>query len=480
MFKNKRRYKKAKKGQASTEMLITLGIILAFTIPVILLFFSMTQVGQEETAIAQAQASARSVADTINKMYAMGPGTKKVVYVNLPPTTKSIEIVDNEVIVKLTTSGGEYDAVSTTFAETNENFNEIRKRFEKYEYGNIILRHTIGYGILEIPFQDKNIEDIFVDSPSDKSVYVRHSKYGLCKTNITLSTSDLARISTRLRALSARPFDSSFPVIHANIPEFEIRAIGIMEPFSFEGTGFAFRKHKKKPWTLKELINVGTLDKQIIGLLKLLIEAQVSILITGPRGAGKTSLLGALMQEIDKNKRIIVMEDTEELPVRTLRNKGFNIQHLRIRTHKQEYEISASQALRESLRLGESVLIIGELRGEEAKVLFEAMRVGAAGNVVMGTIHGSSPYDTWDRIVNDLGVPSTSFKAADIIISLATLKNGKRVITKISEVKKYWEGNPLKKGFLTLAEYNWNKKFSTTNLDKSELMKNISKKKKLE
>ncbi len=181
---------------------------------------------------------------------------------------------------------------------------------------------------------------------------------------------------------------------------------------------------------------------------------------------------------MERRFRIITIEDTPEIPVDTLKNCGFNIQHLRTNTEK-GFELNAQKALRTALRLGESVLIIGEVRGPEAKSLFEAMRIGAAGNCVMGTIHGSTPYDTWDRIVNDLGVPPTSFKATDIVISCATIReseNSKRLrrVIRVSEVRKNWTKEPV---FLDLAVYNRRNDKMTllyNNLRKSELVKGIA------
>jgi len=112
------------------------------------------------------------------------------------------------------------------------------------------------------------------------------------------------------------------------------------------------------------------------------------------------------------------------------------------------------------LRLGDSALIIGEVRSKEAIALYEAMRVGAAANVVAGTIHGASPYGVFDRVVNDIGVPRTSFKATDIIVvanpvrSAAGLKKERRVL-QITEVRKKWEEDPLREGaFVDLMKYD--------------------------
>ncbi|MBR9677887.1 MAG: type II/IV secretion system ATPase subunit [Nanoarchaeota archaeon] len=354
---------------------------------------------------------------------------------------------------------------------------------EKKGLANIILRNTFGYGAIGVILSDPRIQDVYIDSPGNSPVYVLHQDYGECNTNITLSQEDLKKIATRLRVISGRPFGESNPVIDASLPSFNTRVCGIHPPITFKGMGFAFRKHRVTPWTINKLLKEGLFDEKVAGLLSYLIDSQVSILITGPRGSGKTSLLMALISEVSKKYRMIIIEDTPEIPVKALRKNGYHIQHIKTKPllGEDSYEKGAQDALRTALRLGESVLVLGEVRGPEAKSLFEAMRVGAAGNVVMGTIHGSSAYDTWDRIVNDLGVPSTSFKATDVVVSVASIQDKereKRKVTAITEVNKFWTQDPLKEdGFNDLMVLDPKTKKPRLNLKNSDLLKTIASRK---
>jgi len=147
-------------------------------------------------------------------------------------------------------------------------------------------------------------------------------------------------------------------------------------------------------------------------------------------------------------------------------------------------EVAADAGIRTSLRLGDSCLIIGEVRSVEAKALYEAMRVGALANVVAGTIHGASPYGVFDRVVNDLGVPATSFKATDIIAVCNPIKSPdglhswKRVV-QISEIRKHWKEDPsIENGFVDLLKYNVEKDELEPSDDlingDSEVIKNIA------
>ncbi|HDN83279.1 MAG TPA: hypothetical protein ENG50_02820 [Candidatus Altiarchaeales archaeon] len=352
---------------------------------------------------------------------------------------------------------------------------------------DIFVRYTAGYGILEILFSDEKVQDIYVDSPAGLSpLYLYHEDYEQCITNVYLAEDELERVASRLRTISGRPFDVASPILDAELQELNIRVAGICEPAAFGGIAYAFRRHRTKPWTLPRLIEKGTINSLAAGLLSFLVASQKSILITGARGCGKTSLLSALLTEIPRRFRIIIIEDTPEIPALALKKAGWKIQQLKSKSVfsaiEQTHELSPEDNLRAALRLGESVLVIGEVRGKEAKVLFEAMRVGAAGNAVLGTIHGSSPYDTWDRIVNDLGVPSTSFKATDIIVSLAyrqkrdEIRKMRRVIA-ISEVRKDWVTDPIaENGFFDIMEYNpLLDTLELKNLEESQIIRDIAK-----
>ncbi len=368
----------------------------------------------------------------------------------------------------------------------SENLPKIEPNIAKHEgdrLAEIFSRYSAGYGLLEILFRDRNILDIYVDSPPGMTpVYIIHEKYGTCVTNIYLTTEDMERLSSKFRAISERPFDEANPILDMELKDVGIRVAGLREPSTFEGLAYAFRKHSENPWTLVRFVKKGMLTSRSAALLSFLISGQCAMLITGARGAGKTSLLTALITEVDQRDRIILMEDTAELPSRTLKAKGWKIEHLKnqsVISNRKGIELAPEDNLRAALRLGESVLVLGEVRGTEARVLFEAMRIGAAGNSVLGTIHGSSPYDTWDRVTNDLGVPATSFKAVDVIVCLRYREVGAdsgkaRRVMQITEVGKKWDLQPEKEGaFHDLMCFNEHTNKEEFFYKDSELMKGI-------
>ena len=329
----------------------------------------------------------------------------------------------------------------------------------------ILVRHTIGFGLIEVLLQDKKIQDISLNAPiSMMPIFIRHQDHDECTSNIIPSQEDIDSWAAKFRLTSGRPLDEANPILDTQLEIGKIRArIAIIQrPLSPDGLAYAIRRHREEPWTLPLFIENKMINPFTAGLLSFLIDGSRTLLVAGTRSSGKTSLLGSLMLEIIPKYRIIVIEDSLELPVESLRELKYDILRMKVRSAllKTTTEVSADDGIRTSLRLGDSCLIIGEVRSLEAQALYEAMRVGALANVVAGTIHGASPYSVFDRVVNDLNVPVTSFKATDIIAVANPIKtpdglhSWKRLV-RLSEVRKQWQKDPLEeKGFVDLMTYN--------------------------
>ncbi|MCX6749600.1 MAG: type II/IV secretion system ATPase subunit [Candidatus Pacearchaeota archaeon] len=329
----------------------------------------------------------------------------------------------------------------------------------------ILVRHTIGFGLIEVLLQDKKLQDISLNAPiSMIPVFVRHQDYDECISNILPSQEDVDSWAAKFRLISGRPLDEANPILDTQLEIGKIRArIAIIQrPLSPDGLAYAIRRHREEPWTLPLFVKNRMINPFTAGLLSFLIDGSRTLLVAGTRSSGKTSLLGSLMLEIIPKYRIIVIEDSLELPVEALRTLKYDILRMKVRSAllKTTTEVSADDGIRTSLRLGDSCLIIGEVRSVEAQALYEAMRVGALANVVAGTIHGASPYAVFDRVVNDLDIPATSFKATDIIAVANPIKTAdglhswKRLV-QLSEVRKHWQKDPLEeKGFVDLLNYN--------------------------
>ena len=130
------------------------------------------------------------------------------------------------------------------------------------------------------------------------------------------------------------------------------------------------------------------------------------------------------MFEFSLTRGVSGIEDTLELPAKKMRSMGYKVQSMLIDDRNGEAaEKRADEALRVSLRLGESAIILGEVRGEEAKTLYQSMSTGRAGSSILGTIHGDCAQTVYNRVVNDLQIPAESFMETDFIITMGTVRD---------------------------------------------------------
>ncbi len=319
------------------------------------------------------------------------------------------------------------------------------------ELAKYLMKYTAGYGVMEILFKDPYIQDIYLDAPvSDNNIYVI-LQGGLGKgipekfvTNIVLSERDAKSMISRFRMESGRPFSEAHPLLEIDLKQFKTRVTAVGPPLSPRGISFAFRRHARVPWTLLRHIYLESITPMGAGLLSFLIDGNATMLVTGSRSAGKTSLMSSILFEFPQSQRIIIIEDTPELPATYLQGLGYKVLPLLVRsTFGGTSELSMDDALRLALRLGESAIVIGEVRGKEAKTLYEAMRAGTAGSSVLGTIHANTPRAVYERVVYDIGIPSMSFNATDVVVVAGfTRPSGlHRQIRKVVQISEYIKGS---------------------------------------
>jgi len=299
-----------------------------------------------------------------------------------------------------------------------------------------LRKHTRGFGVLEDLFADPRISDVYASAPVAEGPLRVTVAGDDARTNVQFTDAGAERLASRLRAASGRPFSRANPTLDAAIDGLgetgRVRVAGVTDPVS-DGTGFAFRAHDADPFRLPDLVANGTLSADLAGFLVEALRRGAAVLFAGARGAGKTTLLGATLWALAADTRLVTIEDTPELPVRALRGDGRDVQALYANSDGAGADVSMADALRTALRLGDGAIAVGEVRGEEARVLYEAMRVGASDAAVLGTIHGEGADSVRERVVADLGVPASSFVATDLVVTLADTADGRRV-TRVEEV----------------------------------------------
>jgi len=359
-----------------------------------------------------------------------------------------------------------FSKVGSDLIEELTNYRNLRLSDKEIkDLTEILVRYTVGFGLIEVLLQDEKVQDITINSPmGELPMFIVHQEFSDCKTNIIPTIPEAESWASKLRLISGRPLDEANPILDTelSIPGANARIAVIAPPLDPTGLAYAFRRHRDKPWTLPLFIKNRMINPLAAGILSFLIDGSRTMLVAGTRSAGKTALLGSLLVELMRKYRVITIEDTLELPTPALRKLGYNIQSMKVAAalSKGSAEVPADEGIRTTLRLGDSALIIGEIRSKEALALYEAMRVGAMANVVAGTIHGDSPYGVFDRVVNDLQVPKTSFKATDIVVVANPIRSADglhrwRRVTQITEVRKHWEQDPLlENGFVDLMKYS--------------------------
>ncbi len=314
---------------------------------------------------------------------------------------------------------------------------------------SLAVRYTVGYGILETLLEDPHIEDVYVDAPCDRNrVHVTvngvsgFNSVVRCRSNIMLEQVEMDHVLSRLCRVSGLPFSETHPTLECDMGFKGARATAVGRPLSPAGTALALRRHSSIPWTLTRMMVNGTLSAETAALISLMVDGRSTMMICGPRGAGKSSLLSACLFEFPLSQRVLTLEDTRELPVDVMQAMGYKVQSILADDRNGESNERSREALRLSLRMGESALVMGEVRGEEVSMLYEGMRTGRAGSTVMGTMHGESAVSLYERVVHDLGVSPEAFMATDAVISLGLnrprgsqrMRRGVREISEIGEV----------------------------------------------
>jgi type IV secretory pathway ATPase VirB11/archaellum biosynthesis ATPase len=309
----------------------------------------------------------------------------------------------------------------------------------------VLARYTRGLGVLEHFFADERVSDVVVSAPVSESPVRVVVDGERTRTNVRLTPEGAASLASRFRRESGRSFSRSSPTLDASVVAEtgrQVRVAGVTAPAS-DGVGFAFRVRDDDAWTLPRLVAAGSLSPRAAAVLSLAVERGAATIVAGTRGAGKTTLLSALLWELPASTRVVTIEDTPELPVAELRDHDRDVQALHTDAggsvgpesdSGSGRSVSPARALRSALRLGDGALVVGEVRGEEASALYEAMRVGAHGHAVLGTIHGDSAAAVRERVVSDLGVPASSFGATDLVVTCAR-NDDSRHVAAIEEVR---------------------------------------------
>ncbi|MBM3967274.1 MAG: CpaF family protein [Planctomycetes bacterium] len=315
--------------------------------------------------------------------------------------------------------------------------NSYLNRSERDRVVEEVLDETLGLGPLEFLLKDPSISDILINGP--KNIYVeRRGKLEKTETEFR-DNPHLMQIIDRIVSRVGRRVDETCPMVDARLEDGS-RVNAIIPPLALDGAAVSIRRFGSTPLKLEGLLNFKAFTPEMVMLLEGCIKARLNVIISGGTGSGKTTLLNTLSSFIQNDQRVITIEDAAELQLQQ--------EHVvRLETRPANIEgtgaVTATDLVRNALRMRPERIIIGECRGPETLDMLQAMNTGHDGS--MTTVHSNSPRDAIARLetlvmMAGFELPVKAIRqqisgAVDLIIQANRLQGGPRRVLNITEVQ---------------------------------------------
>ncbi len=307
---------------------------------------------------------------------------------------------------------------------------------ERERLSQEVLDEVFGLGPLEPLMKDHTISDILVNTY--KNVFIERN--GLLERTSASFRNDTHLMSIIDRIVSAvgRRIDESSPMVDARLADGS-RVNAIIPPLAIDGPCLSIRRFGRDPLTATELVENDSMTSKMVELMRGCVYSRLNVLVSGGTGAGKTTLLNVLSSFISNRERIVTIEDAAELQLHQ--------DHVvRLETRPPNVEGKGAVRQRElvinSLRMRPDRIIVGEVRGQEALDMLQAMNTGHDGSLT--TIHANSPRDALSRLetmvaMANLNIPDSAIRrqiasAIDVVVQVTRLSDGKRRVTNLAEV----------------------------------------------
>ncbi len=300
----------------------------------------------------------------------------------------------------------------------------------------IVADEIGGYGPMRELMEDDTVNDILVNGPND--IWIERAGI-LHKTDKTfVSNEQLTDIAKRLVARVGRRIDDGSPLVDSRLPDGS-RLNVVIAPIALDGTSISIRKFSKNKKSLQELVNFGSMTREMANFLIIAARSRVNIIVSGGTGSGKTTLLNALSNYISPTERVVTLEDTAEL---RLEQPHVVRLETRLAGVERTGEITMQDLVINALRMRPERIIVGECRGAEAFQMLQAMNTGHDGS--MSTLHANSPRDATARLESMIMMSNASLpleairrniaSAVNIIIQASRLNDGSRKVMNITEL----------------------------------------------
>jgi pilus assembly protein CpaF len=314
--------------------------------------------------------------------------------------------------------------------------NPLLNRNERQRLVNEILDETFGFGPLELLLKDDKIGDIMINGP--KHVYVEKGGR-IQRSDVGFRDNEhLLQIIDRIVSRVGRRVDETSPMVDARLPDGS-RFNAIIPPLALDGPVVTIRMFGSKPLSQDDLLRFKAFTPEMLALMEGAMKARLNVIISGGTGSGKTTLLNTLSSYIHPEHRVITIEDAAELQLQQ--------DHVvRLETRPANIEgrgaVTATDLVKNALRMRPDRIIIGECRGAETLDMIQAMNTGHEGS--MTTVHANTPRDALSRLetmisMAGLELPIRALRsqfaaAVDLIIQASRLQGGPRKVTSVSEV----------------------------------------------
>ncbi|MBC8495101.1 CpaF family protein [archaeon] len=326
--------------------------------------------------------------------------------------------------------------------------NEIRKLISKYfpktddktmnMLINYLIEENLGLGKIEILLRDSNLEELVINNHVEP-VWVYHRKHGWCSTNVKIPTEARIRhYATMIGRDVGKEITTLNPLMDAHLSTGD-RVNATLMPISTKGNTITIRKFAADPWTITKFIKAGTISLEAAAFLWVGIQNELSILVAGGTGSGKTSTLNAVSNFFPPNQRIISIEDTRELTLAS--NLHWVPMETRLPNPEGKGGVSMLDLVINSLRMRPDRIIVGEIRRQkEAEVLLEA---AITGHSVYGTFHANNAEEVVMRMSNPpIGIPKQMLTALGLIlVQNRNRRTGKRRTLQIAEITTSGDAN---------------------------------------
>ena len=293
-----------------------------------------------------------------------------------------------------------------------------------------------GFGPIRELMEDDTVNDILVNGPDD--VWIERAGILEKTEKYFVNNEQLTDIAKRMVARVGRRIDDGSPLVDSRLPDGS-RLNVVIPPIALDGTSISIRKFSKNKKSLQELVNFGSMTREMANFLIIAARSRVNIIVSGGTGSGKTTLLNALSNYISHSERVVTLEDTAEL---RLEQPHVVRLETRLAGVERTGEITMQDLVINALRMRPERIIVGECRGAEAFQMLQAMNTGHDGS--MSTLHANSPRDATARLESMIMMANASLpleairrniaSAVNIIIQASRLNDGSRKIVNITEL----------------------------------------------